>query len=49
MINFLVHVIGSWFDKQQMNVIKSNGNTSFNPGILPVKRWEICADNKHSG
>lgn len=38
MINFLVYVIGSWFDKQQINVNKSNGNASFNPGILPDKR-----------
>jgi len=38
MMKSFVYVISSWFDKQQMNLIKHNGNTSYTPGPLSVKR-----------
>lgn len=38
MIKSLVYAIGSWFDKQQMNITTHNGNTSFTSGTWSVKR-----------
>lgn len=32
-----MHVRGSWFDKQQINLNKNNGNTSFTPELCQSK------------